>query len=583
MRSFRRLAGLTRVAVVLAASCIGPIASCQSFGRFGYESGWHLPGFVVSSEGFSITQEAADRIRFKVPSALWKPVLTSDLEQTVLLSEAPGNPSKLRANLQSLGFAAYFPQGIELHLRTLGAPFLSWKEGSVSARIPTPDLNWVVVSFQDHQPPFLLAFPDESVSLTVEGQAGNWVIKSTKDYRGWVRVGLPMGAKPLAANTASSLGSLSLQTAKVVDRWMTPVPEYKDLQVTSDPAGVTATWTFSRAGVVVPPSFLLAAEKGYGVKILSRFHATALHSGDAPVALTDESDLRVWFPQRAFLRGRALGVGEPTFSFLASASPQDAPSLCELALESLYACRDAQTAKLAEETLGEFLSQASYTREPFSGQMLPYSGDGSGSDLAGAAALLMQAMQTASASDEANALLMSLSVRRDWLTNRFWCLDGKRGAHVAGYAALAGAFSSDAKRRLEGALFYTGLIAYGDEPAFLKPLRDEIFGKPKQPSGVAKLLFSPVRVVGAPSVVLAHEKTDLVLRWPAVEPKPSVWSYFGPPASFKARANLTRLATSLQGAELTVHYVPEVAGICEATVLPAAPLFLPILVPPTGL
>lgn len=568
------------------------MVQAQAFGRFGYASSLTLPGFTLDREGFTAVHPAADRIRFGHPSDRWKPLLTSSTEQTVSLQEFAGNPSKVRVNLLAPGFSVYFPQGIVLRLTSTAAPYLTWREGSASSGVPTPDVKWAVLSFRDAQPPLIFGFQGNPASLQVTGKPGAWTVQSAPGFQGWVRVGLPVGQQADAANSAAALGRLAKAAEAEETLWTQPTPVTTSLTLAPDEDGVLATWKFDRRNAQVPLAVSMAALGGYPLKVLSPIRRVAFTLDQAPIDVCTERELSVRFPIRRVPNGRGLALNATLSEPLGTISPIDIPSVVELALETMTSTRDVQTRKVAEQTIAEYLGQATYVKEPWSDQTLPYAVDGNGIDLAAAQSLLMQAIAgTTNPSSQANSLLTSVAWRRDWATWMPWVEDPARRRRAAALAALAGAMCPEPERRLAAGMFQAGLSGerglqiwqrrrglISKEVPLLEPmaeLREGLFrlqGNPgESDTAFVEALLSPVRVYGdAPARVFLRDK-DLILEWPALEPKASIMNVTAAyEVSLEPLANLPRFEIEKTFGSNQMMYTPETTGTCQVKLtLPA--------------
>ncbi len=575
-------------------------AHAQAFGRFGYRDAADVPGFSIDKEGFAAHWPTSDRFHFKGASVSWKPVSVSDMTETVALGGGKLKPQKARLNLLEPGFSLYFAQGMELDVHSTSAPYLSWLDGSVSENVPTPDVTWVVVSFRDAQPPIVLGFPDGAQSLKVVGKPGDWHLGTEKPIAGWVRVGLPIGLRPSPSNSAASLGKLTQAAARGAMFWTAMGPLLKGLKIEEDTLSITATWTFDKPNALVPAAATLARLGNYPLTVINDVEAIDQPTECGPVEYVTGTELKIRFPARKVPPGRALGVGRASPEGLGTVSPIDVPSVSELALGNLVGARDATQRKTAEDVLAQYLAEAPYKEEPFSKQQLPFGMDGTGIDLVAAQALLMQSLQAGIRSSvDANALLTSLSWRRDWTTWSFLTANKSLDRRAAALASIAGALRVEPQWRLEGAMLQAGLSAgRGLETwrrrtgliATSRPLVEALLGirqvlfALQEPAAIesdfGKLLLSPLRVMGDVSLTLAQEQEGLMLEWPALEPKPSAFSMsYDLPLVAVAKANLNRLTLTDAYGITEFHYVPESAGFCEALLsLPSAANPLPMAV-----
>lgn len=556
----------------------------QAFGRFGYERSIVVPGFKIDREGFVANDSLADKIRFGLPSKEWKPLSTSSGEQLVQLSAQSGTPDKIMFNLFGLGFSLLFGNGIDLKVRSFEAPYLSWTQGTVAENVATPVTSWLLLSFRDRQPPIVFGFPGAKASLTISGSAGDWSIKSAKSFRGWVRVCLPQGTTSELANTAASLGRLS-KTAQINAKlWTGLPPRLLKTSIASDLHSVTATWQFDKPGAVVPPAAVLASMGGYMVQVRSPMVRLPGWTEAGPTDILKTNSLTVRLPIRRVPTGRCLSAGTQLPNPLGSVSPQDIPSVAELALESVVGERDALTKKISEDTTTEFISQANYTIEPWTRQQLPFDQSGKGIDLAAAHALLLQAVTSSSqASSESNSLLTSVAWRQDWLTWRVWTSDEATSQRAGALAALTGCFCPEPERRLTAAMFQAGLSGLrglniwkrrkglaDTVPKLIEPLygvRKGLFGligPTEEGEAFALSLLSPIRVFSGGPVSMAKASNAYILKTDVVELKPYVLILASKyPIEARPAANIANLKVVAALGFTELHYTPTVAGKCE--------------------
>lgn len=506
----------------------------EGFGRFGYRDRPVLPGFTLDTDGFASKTGSADKVYFGAAGKLWKPVETSEQGQIVMLDSPALGPQKLRYNLWQPGFSLYFEQGMRLRIGATGCPYLTWGQGTVGEGVPTPDTKWILISFRTAQPPILLVLESGEASFQFTGQAGAWVLKTEKPFKGWIRVVQPLGTAEVAANSAAALGRLTKRVFENVSIWTNSAPTFKGLTVKGDATAVEATWTFDRPGAVVPLGVSLANVGGYPIRIQSKIRRLSEWDDEGPITVCEEPVLKVRFPIRRIPLGRSLTLGKRTIAPLGTVSPIDIPSVAELALENLLADRDLATLKAAEETFAAYLSEATYVAEPVTNQQLPYAANGTGIDLAACHALLMQTTTISSqSSSEANSLLTSVAWRRDAYSWRVAVDDPILARRAGALGALSGFLCPENERRLQGAMFEAGLAAERglgilrsrregkDEPKFMEPLdslRSFAFFRDMRLADedpFAKSLLSEVRVFGDASVMVEKQGEALSVQWMA--------------------------------------------------------------------
>jgi hypothetical protein len=544
-----------------------------------------VPGFTVDASGLKVNHPAADVFRFDTPSRVWSCQSISAQNETVVLSGIGRSPLKLKADLWSPGVALYFHHGISLKLSSLACPYLSWGEGSVGPDVPTPVCRWLLVSFRDNQPPVLLAFVGKPESMKFVGKPGDWTLKSETSYAGWVRFVTPIGTVPKAANSAQALGGLVAAVAKDAARWCEPAPRFKSLTIEDAPTAVTATWEFDKPGAMVPVAVALAPLGGYQPHLLSKVIRLDEPNECGPLTLCAESKLVVRFPVRRLPTGRSLAIGKPLDDAIGTVSSLDIAGVSELALTLLQSSRDELARRSGEDVLATYLTETGYVEEPITGKQLPFGVDGHGADLAAAHALLMQALySTVSATSEPNSLLTSLTWRRDAYTWLFWADDPVAVRRTGALAALAGALCPEPGRRLDAALFATGVAAQrglevwkrrrGDiqkEPPLIEPLeavRNAFFIPIKPvlpPNAYFQSIQSEIRVYGEQAVIAEKDKRGLLLSWFAQDSRPMLITFASAYPLELSAASVFEKFSVVQALGFTVvRCTPKDAGTCKA-------------------
>ena len=538
--------------------------------------------------GFIANDPTAQKVRFGSAVRDWRGATGSEIEHVVTLTSGAGSPTKLGFNLLSLGASMYFPTGIDLQVGSIGAPYLSWEQGTVSDGIPTPKASWLLLSFKDKQPPIVIGFLDTPTSLQISGSPGNWHIKSAKEYKGWVRVGLPKGLEPQLANTPGALGRLATATASLSNFWTERSPKLLHTKLEADLHSVTATWEFDHSGAVVPEPAVLANLGNYRISIKTPTRKLPLWTEDGPISVVVGTSLIIRFPIKRIPSGRAISLGAEPNDAIGTVSPIDITSVVDLALDSMVAGRDTLTRKSAEEASNEFVSQANFAMEPWTQQQLPYDAFGHGIDLAAAHALLMQASTSASRStSEANSMLTSVTWRVDWRSWRVWTQDSDIAQRAGALASVAGALCPEPERRLAAAMLQAGLSGYrglqvwrrrmefiDKEPRMIEPLygvRKGIFGLegPTEPGeDFVSALLSPIRIFSDQPLTLVKKDKSYVLQWSAIDAKPAVITLATAyPIEVKPISNISKFKVESALGFTELHFSPEVAGPCEARIV----------------
>jgi hypothetical protein len=552
-------------------------AAAQSFGRFGYSSVPSVPGFRFSLEGFRSSSPGSTTLKFAAPLSL-RATEVNDRAALYVGPDVAGLPAKVRVNLRSPGFSMYVPYGLMLKCDALQSPFLSWGEGSVGADLPTPKSPWVLVSFQDKQPPVLLVVEGQPVEFVVEGRAGDWTLRTRQDLGCWVRVCLPLGHHARQATSASSLGGLVEEVKRSLDVWTAPTPALVDFELRSDAESLTAVWTFDKPGTVVPPAALMSRIGGYPIQILSGVKTTTAELWEGPVTVTAEPKLAIKFPIVRVPTGRSLTLGRVPTDLIANASPFDVPSLTELALTGLLSGRDHLVLGALDSVTEMYMVQATTSTEAHTQRKLPFAADGTGADLAAAHALVEQCRgMAAGLVGFENPLFANVDWRRDWLSWQVWAADQKVARRASALLAIAGALSSQPERRLEGAMLQAGLAAeralvmYRERRGFDNSQRELI--EPMfnvraglfltLPNAFVESLLSEVRIVSGQTVSAEATQDGVTLRFNVETSAPgSLVFEIGRPVTALAVSNLKSLVARQALGRLTVDYEPSAAGEC---------------------
>lgn len=509
---------LTSLAILL----ISAIGVAQPFGRFGYLDGAKLPGFVVDRQGFRITAADASTFQFSQPTQAWRYSQISDMDKEAMISSSGRAPRKISANLLSPGFSLYFESGLSFVVSSADCPFITWADGSAGSGVPTPPINWALISFKKAEPPVLLAFPDQKYSLRIDGGPGGWVLRSIELTPGWVHVISPLGNASAATSSARDLGALVQRVLPNLDVWIAPRPRYEDIEIHSDEQSVTATWHFDRPLAVIPSAAILAAAGGYPVKIETPVRDLGIATDEGPVQVTATPDLVVRFPVRRLAPGRSLVDGFDHVDAVVNGF-NDVQGMVGVALANLEAGCDPKTRDMATKLSTRFVSQSKNYPEPITGQQLPYSSDGAGLEVASAYALLLASNLAADGRDvRVNPLNLSMLVSRDWATWKIWAADPSISRTATELTAVACVLGGDEHLRLDGAMLEAGLAAdrarsRGGAPnsEILSNLRQWLFSGEAAANAdtFCEALSSPVTVFADFPISARADKDGLIVSW----------------------------------------------------------------------
>ena len=558
----------------------------EGFGRFGYTKAPTFPGFEFSQAGFKTAFPGSDRFSFATPLKIWNPVATSPNRQVVLTDGSPGKPSKIRFDLWDCGISMYFPAGIDLKLHSTGSPFLSWKDGSVRDGIPTPKVDWICLSFSDQQPPIVFGFPEDNGAMEISGELGNWSIKSTKTFKGWVRVALPYGLEPFRSTTVQGLGKVSARCQREESLWYAPISDVPEPTLEDDSDGIVATWTLPRKRTVVPNTFYLSQLGGYPCRILSEIATYPSSTNEGPIVLTKAPLLVVRFPIKRIPSGRGLSIGEPIPQTFESTSWKNPLSIVDLALANTLSGRNRLASQRARELLSQYYDFSTPEAEPNTKQTVFYRADGTGMLNAAIHGLLGQSVRTGE---------FTTVTEDPQLVSILWRLDPYTGslnvpavdaARIAAISAVASSFSPNPKMRYEAALFQAslsgtrglntwkkrvGLIA--TEPKLVEPLlniRKGLFSlnfqTPQSP--VVSNWMSEIRCYGDAPMWLQKQAEGYEFCWTAVD---KIVGTMALETAYNIRIsnrhNLQSLYFSQRIGYSEMRFEPELPGQCSANLV----------------
>lgn len=442
--------------------------SQQGFGRFGYTRYPEIPGFEFNDEGFKIKHPGSDWIRFSSPIKTLNKVAINSYRLVALTEGGPGKPSKLRFDLADFGFSMYFAQGIELKVNSTAAPYLTWKEGTSGPDVPTPDADWVGISFQDRQPALVFGFPEDKTGLKVTGELGSWTIKSSPQYKGWVRICLPFGTEPYQATTARAVGRLSERCVEQELLWYGPLNDLPEPTITEDALGLDVSWKLPRQKTILPNLLFFAQFGSYPLKIQSLFTTYPSRIAGEPILVSAEPELRVRFPVRRVPNGRGLSLGE----LLPFENPEpnwkSPTKLVTLALANTLANRARSVTPLVKKLLADYYEDSTPVKEPNTKLNVFYDHKGNGMLAAAVHSLLTQSAnigQRESPADDPQ--FISLSWRQDPYTGSLG-LEEDDQRRILAIAAVAGAFATDPELRLKAAMMEAALSAERGKEVWLR-------------------------------------------------------------------------------------------------------------------
>jgi hypothetical protein len=502
----------------------------QPFGRFGYEEGATLPSFFIGRTGFSVRAKGASHFDFMEKTDAWRCTEISDTLKAAIVSAKGRAPRKVRMNLLAPGFSMFFEAGFSFTVDSPDCPYLTWKDGSVGANVPTPPTDWVMVSFQNAQPPVLFYFPGGQCSVRVDGSSGAWVVRSVELNPCWIRVVAPLGKEAAPTASARDLGTLQAKVLPNLDLWTAAEPTIKGVDVKSDDVSVICTWHLDHALAIMPEASLLAPLGGYPIQIGTPVRDVGIATEEGPVEVSSGEDIEIRFPVQKLLPGRALVDGSQTGRPDVSGM-EDIPGIVAVALGNLESACDPRERDTAARIGARFINEGKDYPEPITGQNLPYQEDGKGADVAAAYALLAASDLATSGSDMlANPLALSLLLKRDWGSWTLECTDQELGRRCTALMAVACTLGGHERLRLDGAMLQAGLAAQRGlgvwrsahekiaTTTFTEPLdeiRQALFstGDPSSICPFVGALKSPVTVYAAYPVTGRDDTDGIAVSW----------------------------------------------------------------------
>lgn len=478
-------------------------SSAQShvaFGPFGFQPSRELPDFELFEEGFKARVPSADTLLFWEPTSAWKPQFVNAMEVQMNLTPRALNPSKFRLAQAGLGFEAYFPDGLALRCRSLTAPFLSWPGGSAGPNVPVPPSTWHLLSFDEAQPPILISFMGDKMSLKVSGRPGDWTIKSELDYHGWVRFLLPTGFEPVATSGVSSLGELCKRIEKLAGFWFRPAPKLLGLEAETVPGGVLARWRFDRPGALVPGVAHAARKGGYPLEVRSPLDVIQRAKPGGVRAFSKEKELEIFFPEAAILHGIPVRSGTAPLSSEPSDSP---PGYFRIGMETLLGPTNPHARAAVQTAYDVLAKEARPTVEPMTNSPLPYDDRGRGYGALGLRSFLKFSL--AERDSDLDCGWQGVDMVR-W--EPAWVTDSQR-ERTSAYLSLAGLLGN-ARDRVYAGMLYAGQLARTNTGSLqvLRPvLRDLFRSTPETAWG--KVVASPIKVLSGPYPHVTRTKTVL--------------------------------------------------------------------------
>jgi hypothetical protein len=456
------------VSVISAAAALA-----AGFGQFAFVHEHHLFGFDVSPSAFKVQGGMVFTLGPEREGFVSAKV--SRYGKTLSMRPEPGAPTRIAYETGCLGFSLQYRDGMVLTGEG-PAPYLTWFEGSVGPGVPTAKAPWVLMSWGEAKPPILLCF-DPPASLDVTATTDGFVLDAGR-FSGTVRVRLPFGFEELATPNAAALGAISERLQPLLKELMLPGPALTAAKVFEGEGGVTGVWTFDRAGAVIPPPLVEAVHSGQA----RMFSKTA--PGPSGFVFCAETELRVGFraarlkPGLGFVYGSAP-AGPATISEI------DPQSVAEAVLAELGGSADVRTLDALAEATRAFRRNLKPVVEPLTKTSLPFARDGSGSAIAAAHSLGVDAFGRNS------SWFDGLAGSLDWVTLLPAGSSEAERIEAASLMAAAGGLRSDPEDRLLAALANAGAGRRGP----LADLRDRLYPAAEATPAWFAAILSPIRLL----------------------------------------------------------------------------------------
>ena len=481
-------------------------------------------------------------------------------------------------------------ENFRLTCKTLKTTFLTVDDATYQGK-PTPRKPWVLLSFSDSQPPILFSFMDGESALRVDGKPGDYTLKFSPTYRGWIRVCLPFGQTQFKMDSgpAAAFGAAAAKIKQEIAYWRAPMPKAVAHKAEWVEKGIVATWQFAKPGTLVPSSLVLAQSGGYGVKILSQISIAEGSLSQGPQGFCVGTELKVFFPVRRAPVGRPLTVGDPP-------KIERTTGLSGLPAAWLACSPDSYLDQIQKASLTSTAGLA-LAPEPNSGA-LAY--DAATLTKGAEGALIEAITQGVGGAPIARPSINKLIWRRDWWTLCLFYPDSPAVVKAQEQTAIAAWFSQEPGRVLEGCLLASGMASAWAEPAYrtafnfpnkitnwtTKPesFFQWIYRLKQEPDAYFAPFTSPVFSTDPRALIVKQKGSSYSIAWTHQEGDLKSLRFISKPGvKFEAGANLNSITVETSGEESVVKYNPAKPGNCELTLTLPAGTSLPITPMPLDL
>ncbi len=559
MRRFvRRIALLVAGCAVPTLCLSSPLP--PSFGAFGYPGPYQLAFFQCDESTITFAEGRA--IRYSPAGSDWSVQRLSCLDKVIVYRPQSGYPVRARLDAASSSISLEYRDGFLLE-GTGSPPLLTWADASAGAGVPTPRVGWVAMSWQEGGPIVLLRFASRPVSVVVAEQERGWTLRTEEPYAGWVHLWMPLGVERLSTRTAADLGRLAARLRPVADS-LTDVPRAVGWSVEPDPRGVTVTWEFDQAGVLIPNPVLSTVNR-LRVKVLSN----GTHLGTTTAMRSAEATLRLRFLARRLLPGRAVTSGERSYE---SFNLDEPTGVSEAALAFLWNRLSPEDERVLRASVKSWRAGLPSVREPFTNLQWP--GGKSRESLDEFAAYALADLVLFGSPEGVKSLAAAL----EWTS---WTLGASAEALFAtNVLAVAGAVSEDPALRAMGAVAAAGARDSEAKTGF-ESLRDAIYPIAsvldlEAPSFLTPAL-SPVRVLGGEQIEVRQQADGaIVLETTVLKPSALHLTLKGVGAcEVVSKFNLEAPALAVAQEDLQITLQPRRAGYLKLVLSPLKPVSCP--------
>jgi hypothetical protein len=468
------------------------------YGQFGISNSCRLQTLDLSPTSFRVRSPNAVSIAFAPDSSARGFGAAASYWASFNLNVGRNIPSRVLYELCSLGFSLDCPSSFELRAEGVEPPYLTWNEGSVGEGVPTPVVNWVILSWPTPRPPILLCFDPGGASLTARKTEKGFVIEAKPMFSGRVRIRTPFGTSEIATRNASELGKMVERVRPILPLHTGAAPRIVAIKVSAKGDALTGTITFDKPGAILPQTvYSAAASKQIAILMGETVPADA---GGSPMRALSGTSITIKLFARQLRPGASLVSGPNLSPLLPSTiSFLDAPSIAQTALAFTAGIADSAALDALTEAERDFKEAfASPKVERISKTPLFFESNGEGAASAAAWGLMQMAFN-----ENPNALISVLS-GTDWATMLPPGNSVEQKRDAAALCAIACAYSSSPEDRFIAGLMNAALAgdrASGSSPFYL--LRSWLFPSiplsGTKPPDWFQALISPIGI-GAESV-----------------------------------------------------------------------------------